>query len=286
MICVVCKAPMEPDAIPDTYRCLACGFYASTLSVKINEINRLDEISREMALKPLRSKTFSKILEASTDLFPANASVLDVGCAHGWFMDAVKSAGYRCTGIEPDHEMAARTRSAGHNVIEGFFPGALPPGERYDVISFHDTFEHLPEIDRIVGQLCSYLNEGGLTIVNLPVSDGLIFRMTRVLARSINITGPYKRMWQAGLPSPHLSYFSADTLQRLFANAGFSLVRSGRLEAMSTKGLYKRICFDRNVGVLNSIAIYLTARCIQVFANAFPSDAEYFVFRKGVTRNF
>ena len=90
--------------------------------------------------------------------------------------------------------------------------------------------------------------------------------MTRVLARSINITGPYKRMWQAGLPSPHLSYFSADTLQRLFANAGFSLVRNGRLEAMSTKGLYKRIRFDRNVGVLNSIAIYLTARCIQVFA--------------------
>ena len=285
MICVVCKTPMQPDAIPDTYRCLACDFYASTLPVKINEINRLDEINRETALKPLRSKTFGKILEASADLFPLNASVLDVGCAHGWFMDAAKSAGYRCTGIEPDHEMAARARSTGHDVIEGFFPDALPPGERYDVITFHDAFEHLPEIDRIVGHVSSYLNEGGLTIVNLPVSDGLIFRMTRVLARSIKITGPYKRMWQVGLPSPHLSYFSADTLQRLFANAGFGLVRSGPLEAISTKGLYERIRFDRNVGVLNSIAIYLAARCIRLFASAFPSDAQYFVFRKGITQN-
>jgi len=285
MICVVCKTPMQPDAIPDTYKCLACGFYASTLPVKINEIERLDEINRETALKPLRSKTFSKILEASADLFPANASVLDVGCAHGWFMDAAKSAGYRCMGIEPDHEMAARARSAGHNVIEGFFPGALPPGERYDVIAFHDAFEHLPEIDRIVGQVSSYLNEGGLAIVNLPVSDGLIFRMTRVLARSIKIAGPYKRMWQAGLPSPHLSYFSADTLQRLFATAGFGLVRSGRLEAISTKGLYERIRFDRNVGVLSAGLVYLAARCIQVVAGAFPSDAQYFVFQKGITRN-
>jgi SAM-dependent methyltransferase len=285
MICVVCKASMQPDAIPDTYRCRACGFYASTLPVKINEIERVDELYREKALQPLRLRTFSKILEASTDLFPSNASVLDVGCAHGWFMDAAKSAGYRCTGIEPDHQMAARARSAGHNVIEGLFPAALPPGERYDVIAFHDALEHLPEIDRIVGQVSSYLNEGGLAIVNLPVSDGLIFRMTRVLARSIKLTGPYKRMWQVGLPSPHLSYFSADTLPRLFANAGFALVRSGRLEAISTKGLYERIRFDRNVRVLNSVAIYLTARCIQVFAGAFPSDAQYFVFRKGITTN-
>jgi SAM-dependent methyltransferase len=276
---------MQPDAIPDTYRCRACGFYASTLPVKINEIHRIDEVEREAALKPLRSKTFRKILEASTDLLPSNASVLDVGCAHGWFMDAAKSAGYRCTGIEPDREMAARAGSAGHNVIEGLFPGALPPGERYDVITFHDAFEHLPEIDRIVGQVSSYLNERGLTIVNLPVSDGLIFRMTRVLARSIKITGPYKRMWQAGLPSPHLSYFPADTLQRLFANAGFGLLRSGRLEAMSTKGLYQRIRFDRNVGMLSASLVYLAARCIQVVAGAFPSDAQYFVFQKGITQN-
>ena len=70
MICVVCKTPMQPDAIPDTYKCLGCGFYASSLPVKINQIKSIDEINRETALKPLRSKTFSKILEASADLFP------------------------------------------------------------------------------------------------------------------------------------------------------------------------------------------------------------------------
>ena len=70
MICVVCKAPMEPDAIPDTYKCFGCGFYASSLPVKINEINRYRRNYREMALKPLRSKTFSKILEASQIFFP------------------------------------------------------------------------------------------------------------------------------------------------------------------------------------------------------------------------
>jgi 2-polyprenyl-3-methyl-5-hydroxy-6-metoxy-1,4-benzoquinol methylase len=119
---------MQPDVIADTYRCVACGFFASILPVMINEIKRIDEINHETALRPLRSTNFSKILAVSADLLPTKASVLDVGCAHGWFLDAANSAGYRCTGIEPDHEMAARAEAAGHNVIKGFFPDALPTG--------------------------------------------------------------------------------------------------------------------------------------------------------------
>jgi hypothetical protein len=124
-----------------------------------------------------------------------------------------------------------------------------------------------------------YLNEGGLTIVNLPFSDGSYSHNASHRASHENY-GTLRRMWQAGLPSPHLSYFSAETLERLFASAGFDLVRSGRLESMSTKGLYESIRFDRKVGALNAGLIYLAVRVIQILAGAFASDTQYFVFRK------
>ena len=192
MICAICKAPMRPDVLIETYRCPACGFYASTLPVKINQVRRIDEINRERALQPLRSMNFSRILADCADLLPSGANVLDVGCAHGWFLDAANSAGYRCTGIDPDYQIAARARAAGHTVIDGLFPDAMLMDQRYDIITFHDVLEHLPQIDQVVAQLSQHLNDGGLTIVNLPVSDGLIFRLTRALARAVKINGPYR----------------------------------------------------------------------------------------------
>ena len=74
--------------------------------------------------------------------------------------------------------------------------------------------------------LPDYLEPGGTVIVNLLVADGLIFRMVRLVALN--------RMWQAGLPSPHLSYFTGKTLQQLFEAAGFSCVRQGQLQPLSS----------------------------------------------------
>ncbi len=51
-------------------------------------------------------------------------------------------------------------------------------------------------------------------------------------------------MGQRGLPSPHLSYFMAGTLQRLFSRAGFTLLRRGHLASVATDGLYDGIRYD------------------------------------------
>jgi hypothetical protein len=49
---------------------------------------------------------------------------------------------------------------------------------------------------------------------------------------------------------------------------------------MSTEGLYDRIRFDRDIGALRAQLLYVAARLIHMFADAMPSDAQYFVFRK------
>jgi hypothetical protein len=280
-ICIICSAVMVPDMLPDTFRCPACRFFASELPVTINQANRIDEDMREIALKSLRTDNFRRLLDYCSDLLPADGRLLDIGCAHGWFLDASRCRGIQAEGIEPDREMAARARAGGHNVIEGFFPDAMPAEAKYNAITFNDVLEHITGVETIVRRLPSFLEQGGLVIVNVPVSDGLIFRLSRQAAR-FGIRGPLARMWQRGLPSPHLSYFSASTLSRLFERAGFKLVRSGALVSISTRDLYRRIRYDRAVGPGKAAALYAAARGAKLIVGAFPSDIQYFVLRKAI----
>jgi SAM-dependent methyltransferase len=269
---------MVSDLVPATFRCPDCGFLASKLSVRINAVQRIDEEKRERALKGIRLSNFEQLLSECAALLPSGARLLDIGCAHGWFMRVATARGITCLGIEPDLEMKRRARSAGHNVIAGFFPDAMPDGTRFDAITFNDVFEHLPDVNRIAHILPDYLQPGGIVIVNLPVADGLIFRIARLAAR-FGVTDPLSRMWQAGLPSPHLSYFTGKTLQRLFETAGFACVRQGQLQPLSSNGLYDRIRFDRDMGFFKAAALYALARAVGTVSDVFPSDIQYFVFR-------
>ena len=269
---------MRADVLDGTFLCPACGFRNSGLPVEINRVARIDEDARDAALRTLRFANFAQLLDDCADLLPRGASMLDVGCAHGWFLEAAKSRGLHAAGIEPDDDMAARARASGHDVVHGFFPDALPTGALYDAITFNDVFEHLPDVGAMARVLPGALRPGGVVIVNLPVSDGLVFRLSRQAAR-LGLRGPLQRMWQVGLPSPHLSYFSAATVPRLFAANGFTLVRSGPLEAVITEGLYERIRYDRAVGPVKAAALYAAARMVKLAVGAFPSDIQYFVFR-------
>jgi SAM-dependent methyltransferase len=269
---------MVSDLVPATFRCPACGFFASKLPVRINAVRQIDEDARERALKGIRLSNFQQLLTECSDLLPIGGKLLDIGCAHGWFMEAATARGITCVGIEPDVEMEIRARSAGHNVIAGTFPDALPDGARFDTITFNDVFEHLPDVNRMAHILPDYLEPGGIVIVNLPVADGVIFRTARLVARC-GVKAPLNRMWQAGLPSPHLSYFTSKTLKQLFEAAGFSCVRQGQLPALSSNGLYDRIRYDRDIGHFRAVAFYTVARAAVALAGVFPPDIQYFVFR-------
>jgi 2-polyprenyl-3-methyl-5-hydroxy-6-metoxy-1,4-benzoquinol methylase len=60
----------------------------------------------------------------------------------------------------------------------------MPDGARFDAITFNDVFEHRPDVNGMAQILPDYLEPGGTVIVNLPVADGLIFRMVRLVRDS------------------------------------------------------------------------------------------------------
>ena len=60
------------------------------------------------------------------------------------------------------------------------------------------------------------------------------------------------------------------------------MIRRGTLSSIVTKGLYARIRYDRSVGKSRALLLFAAALVARAVAGLFPSDIQYFVFRRAV----
>ena len=267
--CPVCETAMTPVA-PWVRRCPQCGFWCSSLdSGAGNEIAGIDTLRRD---------NFRVLLDHLQRLVsPAGASVLEVGCGRGWFLDEAARRGFPCIAVEPAADLAAETAARGHVVHAGFFPDALPAGATFSMIVFNDVFEHLPDPVRMVAICHERLIDDGLLVINLPSSSGILFRIARVLA-AIGMTKPFERLWQKGLSSPHLSYFSPATLKPLVERHGFRQVEQFPLASMRVSGMWPRLRSTQ--GVVSSALMYPLLAGLALVTAHLPQDIHVGIFRR------
>jgi SAM-dependent methyltransferase len=260
-------------------RCQRCGFLASTLVAHVNASDSaIDECARARALQTLRRGNFERVLDAlATAGLRARGRILDVGCAHGWFIEAARARGYDAAGLEPDDAVADAARRHGTPVRSGFFPEALEPGECFDAIVFNDVFEHLPHPERAMRAIRGRLAPGGLVAINLPIASGVFYRAASVLDH-IGMHGPFDRMWQRGFPSPHVSYFTQATLAALAASCGMEERWRGFLPSLEASGLWARLRYDRGAGLLMSALIWSILRTVSPVLSSMPPDIGLQIF--------
>jgi SAM-dependent methyltransferase len=145
--CVVCGAPLVAHLTAWLLRCPRCALRVSRLAdepVTAHTPGAWDE-HNAAALATLRQQTANRLLDELATLRDLRDSrLLDVGCGPAWFLDAAQSRCRAVTGLEPDEATAAKARSRGLDVYGGRFPDDAPLGP-FDVVSFNDVFEHLPE---------------------------------------------------------------------------------------------------------------------------------------------
>lgn len=281
--CDVCATILRETRHSWCLRCPGCGFLASTLSPHIGDgvaVDSVDETRRESALLRLRRKNFERILDL-LDRHPRVAKggeLLEIGCAHGWFLDAAARRGYHVHGIEPDAPTAEVAARRGHDVRVGFFPHALDADCRYDVIVFNDVFEHLPDVRTAVSECRARLRPGGLLVINLPSSRGTLFRIAALMDR-VGLPGPYERLWQKGFPSPHLSYFHPALLTHLVESQGFVEVHRARLASIEVRGLWQRVRYDRNAGTVSSAIVWIVVVLASPVLRLLPGDVALQIFR-------
>lgn len=283
MTCIVCHTPLDTGLSGWHYTCPSCAYESGALTVAINhaaEHAEIDEAVRETSLKALRQDNFRAIVALTRQFAaPGARTLLDVGSAHGWFLETAAGA-FEVLGIEPDEWVGAKTAARGLPVRIGYFPQALKAEERFDIIVFNDVIEHIPDIRAALRDCYSRLAPDGTLVLNLPSSRGMFYRVSKLCAR-LGLRGPFGRLWQKGMPSPHVHYFNPDNLTRLVASEGFDLRHSSEIAAVKADGLWQRLTVFGNVHPLKAALQWLGIRCVLLpLMGRFPSDTIVCIFRK------
>lgn len=264
--------------------CPHCGLEASTLEPAIASRARSDVIVedvRQSGLDAVRRENAQRLLKAISQAGGAGR-LLDVGSGPGFFLDEARRCGFDVTGVEPDSVMAEKSRKSGMHVEHGFFPQALPAESQFDVIVLNDVLEHIPQLEGAFEGFHQHLAEGGLLVLNSPDRNGVLYRLARNLDR-MGLTSFLARMWQVGLPSPHVWYFTRQQLRELCEARGFSFIANVALLTLSRTGLYDRVSYVRTQGRFLNMVVFALLWAWVPLMRYLPSDIAAVIVRKGAT---
>lgn len=266
-------------------RCPQCGVYLLA-GAHPGRGAALDKTQFTDAFRTLRSSNYEHILDDIARYKPLQgAQVLDVGSSSGWFLQAAARRGCRCFGIEPDPffcEGARASLPVGAEVVEGHFPEDVPAAwGAFDVITFHDVFEHLDDPHGVLTACAARLAPGGLVVLSLPSAGGFVYRLGMLLY-GLGWKQPLERMFQVNYPYPHLFYFTGEGLTRLAAEAGYDIVRMGRIDGFAVRGSLSRARLDERGNAMQGAGQYAAALALVGMAlvqRALPADNVYVILR-------
>jgi 2-polyprenyl-3-methyl-5-hydroxy-6-metoxy-1,4-benzoquinol methylase len=143
--------------------------------------------------------------------------VLDVGCSTGLFVAAAHRAGWQASGVEysPDSSRIAR-EVYGLDVTTGALDPQMFAPKTFDVVTFWDVIEHVPDPVATLRVAADMLVPGGLMVLKTPNVDGLYPAWSLKLAHRLGF-------WGHPEPPGHLFQFSTATLSSLAAKAGLEV---------------------------------------------------------------
>ncbi|MEM2676114.1 MAG: class I SAM-dependent methyltransferase [Candidatus Bathyarchaeia archaeon] len=136
--------------------------------------------------------------------------ILDIGCATGGFLDAMRHWGdWELYGVEIDAEAANYAKEhLGLNVFAGTLVDANYPDDFFDVVTLWNVLEHLHQPQATLFEISRIIRPRGWLIISLPNPDCIEAKI-------------FGRYW-AGLDAPrHLYIYSRHTLRQALDKAGF-----------------------------------------------------------------
>ncbi|HUI41909.1 MAG TPA: class I SAM-dependent methyltransferase [Terriglobia bacterium] len=226
--CVLCGCPVRdavlqvalprPPQLPQIFsllRCNSCGLVMTSPRLSGKELeafyspeywgraepDNLDWVRRNEAPR-------TEFLER----FRREGRILDVGCGLGLFLLALDPARWERTGLEvmpAAYEQAVRHLGAGSMIGSELTEAGLPGGQ-FDVVTFWDSLEHLPDPVAALRTAHRALRPGGIVLLRLP-------NFSSYLAQHFG-----EDWFELSLPY-HLHHFTPPTLTRVLEATGFRL---------------------------------------------------------------
>ena len=143
--------------------------------MKAREQRTIEEIIPKIPEQIRYAKTKFERLRRIAD-FPDDASVLDVGAAHGVFVAACQKLGYRGHGIEPWNEARANAAqlsaylSVPISIVEGVAEEIPFGNDSFDIVHANSVIEHVLDLDASFLEIFRVLKPGGVFWFNVASS--------------------------------------------------------------------------------------------------------------------
>lgn len=176
--------------------------YISHSNTSRGLVNKLYHSVRKITLRQKRN-----LIKKVTGLDTGN--LLDIGAGTGFFVDAMRNAGWKVTGLEP--EEAARKRAREMNIVLNDVTDLfnLPPAS-FNAITMWHVLEHVHDLHGYLSQINTLLQNDGRFIVAVP-------NYTSGDAKA------YGEHWAAYDVPRHLYHFSPAAMKGLLQKHGFTV---------------------------------------------------------------
>lgn len=145
-----------------------------------------------------------------------NASLLDVGCGSGHFLQQAQTRGFTVKGIEPAPAAARYAKSKGLNVEQGDLFEYDMASQKFDVITAWDVIEHVTDPLGMLNICAQWLQPNGIIGLRFPSAQWQQLKAL-VFHRFLKLSRP------AYAPTIHLTFFSEQTFAKMAEKVGLKL---------------------------------------------------------------
>lgn len=219
--CWACDTASPPDPAYRTlgvHRCPACGLRFAPVASAAELLSRYDASYFTDHLGAYDADAAQRRFEARLRVtllrdHVRTGRILEVGCASGYFLEAVRQQGFEPEGIEPSEDMAreARRRS-GARVHAGTLDDAPLPPDGFDAACAWHVLEHIVQPAQSLERVREALRPGGVLLVEVPNVDSVNARRRG-------------HSWLGLDPAHHVAHYAPASLRTLLESAGFAVQR-------------------------------------------------------------
>lgn len=227
------------------YRCDSCGVIFCSPNFQNKKGDFFDVYPVDQWIKyyaPFRLRTHRKFIKDHRKLFPFAKSVMDIGCAAGWFLDAIKKNKILTVGVDPSPSMKGKVRKK-HKFYSLTADQIDRISGNFDLISFWNVFEHFSDPHKILEQVSKKLTKSGFLILSVPNQNGFISSLSYSLAKISNgkFVFPLEELFQTNNPFGHLFHYNQSSLTVLLRKHNFSPILWEGSDIVDTANVRQRL---------------------------------------------
>lgn len=220
--CIVCGSNKFDFLYKGILRCNRCGHSFADLDMSEKELHKIynggyfqgKEYLNYINDKNITQKNFKKRLGTLNKYLEngTHNSLLEIGCAYGFFLELAEKFIKDVTGIDVTEEGTKYAREILHlNAINADFLQYDLAKKKFDVVCIWDTIEHLRSPHLYIKKISDHMNQGGIIAITTGDIESFMSRIR-------------KEKWRLIHPPTHVHYFSKRSITLLLQKYGFSVI--------------------------------------------------------------